>query len=162
MIAENATATEEIETYFDTYPGQIAYSAQAERYGVRDGDYLYVMLPALFNDLFAFRSTDRTLPFSFDTFVDENYHIEIELPAGYEPLYIPAPYTWRAPKESGQIEIHIRYEPKIHTLHIEGSAQLAPQLYDAHHFQEFLRTQQLLTHPDRYTLLLKKSDLRAD
>ena len=162
LIAENATTDREIETQFDTYPGQIIYEATAERYAVLDGAYLYVNMPQLFDDLFNFRSTERTLPFSYDDLVRETRHVHIALPEEYEPIYIPPTFTWQAPKDCGSITIEVEYDAQVNHIHITAKAQLNPTLFEAADFPDFVRTQQVLAHPDRHTLLLKKRGKNSD
>ena len=162
LIAENATTDREIETQFDTYPGQISYEATAERYAVLDGTYLYMNMPQLFDDLFNFRSTERTLPFSYDDLVRETRYIQIALPEEYEPIYIPPSFTWQAPKDCGSITIEVEYHAQVNHIHITATAQLNPTLFEATDFPAFVRTQQALAHPDRHTLLLKKRDKNSD
>jgi transglutaminase-like putative cysteine protease len=162
LIAENAKAQKEVETQFDHYPGYISYEATAERYAVLDGEYLYVNIPQLFDDLFNFRATERTLPFSYDALTDETHRIHIELPKEYEPVYMPSSYLWHAPKACGSITIDVLYEPQSNRIEITASAQLKPTWFDAASFPDFVRTQQALAHPNRHMLLLKKRDKSAD
>ena len=155
-IAHNATAREELTTDYTQYPGIFSIEAEAPRYAILDDEFLYCELPIFFDDLLVFRSTTRTHPLEHDYWYDEQISIHVSLPSDYEVISAPPSFGWKGPQQCGKIKIDSRYDKATHTLTLIGKAAMRPAIISAHQFNQLIEGERQLSHPDRYTLLLKK------
>jgi transglutaminase-like putative cysteine protease len=155
-VSQSAKADSELLTAYDTYPGKLEFSVNAERYAVQDGDYLYFTIPGGLGSLLKYRSNERELPLAWGGYVDSISEYHITLPEGYEPLILPECFSWQAPNGAGMVEIAIEYEEKAHTLRITQMADLNPAIIPAEDFPDIIAASKKLAHPDMRTILLKK------
>jgi hypothetical protein len=155
-VSQSAKADSELLTAYDSYPGKLEFSVNAERYAVQDGDYLYFTIPGGLGGLLKYRSNDRELPLAWGGYVDSISEYHITLPEGYEPLILPESFSWQAPNGAGMVEIAVQYEEKSHTLRIMQIADLHPAIIPAEKFPEIIAASKKLAHPDMRTILLKK------
>jgi hypothetical protein len=155
-ISQSARATSPLVTDYTTYPGQMKFSLLADRYAVRDANYLYLTLPGQLGKLLQYRSATRTLPLEWDRPIDvENTQILV-LPDDFEPAILPKDFSWDAPCDAGRIRIQVEYDPLPNALLIHQEAHLKPAIIPAEKFPEIIRAARQLAHPSTRTLLLKK------
>ncbi|MDF7807349.1 DUF3857 domain-containing protein [Pontiellaceae bacterium B12219] len=159
-VSQSAKAASELLTAYDTYPGKLEFSVNAERYAVQDGDYLYFTIPGGLGGLLKYRSNDRELPLAWNGYVDSISEYHITLPEGYEPLILPESFSWQAPNGAGMVEIAVKYEEQSHTLRIMQIADLNPAIIPAEKFPDIIAASKKLAHPDMRTILLKKKEIR--
>ena len=155
-LAHNAPPRQELTTNYTHYPGLFSIEAEATQYAILDEEFLYCDLPLFFDDLLVFRSTTRTHPLEHDYWYDEHIRIHITLPPTYELIGFPTPFEWNGPQQSGKITIDSHYNKTTHTLTLTGTAAMRPAIIPAHQFNQLIEAERQLSHPDRYTLLLKK------
>lgn len=155
-FAHNATARQELTTDYNHYPGIFSIEAEAPQYAILDDEFLYCDLPIFFDDLLVFRSTTRTHPLDHDYWHDEQIHIHVSLPPEYELIGFPSTFEWNGPQQCGQIKIDSLYHETTHTLTLTGTAAMRPAIIPAHQFNQLIEGERQLSHPDRYSLLLKK------
>ncbi len=158
-ISQSAQAVSDLTTDYATYPGKLEYSVHAPRYGVRDGDYLYFTLPAdLLGSLLKYRSNERTLPLSWEGYVDSIAEYIIVLPDGYEPVIMPKNFSWQAPEGAGLVDVSVEYDPLANAIRMVQIANLGPALIPADDFPDIIEAGRELAHPDMSTILLKRKD----
>ena len=157
-VSQSARAASELITDYSSYPGRLAYSVHAPRYGVQDGDYLYFTLPAdILGDLLKYRSNERTLPLAWEGYVDRVAEFIIILPDGYEPTILPVNFSWLAPEGAGVLDVAVEYDDLANAIRIVQIADLDPALIPAGAFPDIIKAGRRLAHPDMRTILLKKS-----
>lgn len=156
-FSQSAVATSDLITDYSGYPGTLQYSAVAEHYAVRDGDYLYLTVPAGLTDhLISYRSSRRTLPLAWNKPINFLVEINILLPEDFDPLILPKDFSWQAPEGAGMVEVAVFYSPLAHAVRIVQMADLKPALLQAADFPEIIDAGRRLAHPDMRTILLKR------
>lgn len=155
-ISQSAKAASDLITDYDTYPGKLEFSVVADRYAVRDGDYLYFVIPGGLGNLLSYRSNERTLPLAWESHVDRIIEYNIILPDGYEPVILPNAFSWQSSLGAGMIEIAVEYSKQAHTLRMLQIADLKPALIPAEDFPAMVEAAKKLAHPNMRTILLKK------
>ncbi len=157
-ISQSAKAASDLVTDYSIYPGKMEYSVYAPRYGVRDGDYLYFTLPDdLLGGLLKYRSNERTLPLSWENYVDRVAEFIIILPDGYEPAIMPRNFSWQAPEGAGMVDVSVEYDPLANAIRMVQIADIQPALIPADKFPAIMAAGRRLAHPDMHTILLKKT-----
>ena len=102
-IAQNATATGELETDVEGYPFTLSFKAYAEGYAVAKGDGLRVEIPDFSGKLFGVDAARRRTPVALDgrSEVVETY--EVVLPEGYTELEcLPASFSIANPLDRAE------------------------------------------------------------
>ncbi len=155
-ISQSATATSELTTDYDRYPGRLEFSVSTDRYAVIDGDYLYFTVPGSLGKLLQYRSNERTLPLVWNKHVDTVVETSITLPEGYEPVILPRSFSWQAPNGAGRVEVAVEYSSRANAIRIVRMATLKPALIPAADFPDILEAGRRLAHPNMQTILLKK------
>jgi len=155
-ISQSARAASDLITDYSDYPGKLEFSVHAPRYGVQDGDYLYFTLPVGFGDLLKYRSNKRTLPLSWNGYVDIMNEYNIVLPDGYEPVILPKNFSWQAPEGAGIVEMAVDYSDLANAIRVVQIADLKPALIPADKFPDIIEASRKLSHPDMQTVLLRK------
>jgi hypothetical protein len=156
-ISQSARATSDLITDYNDYPGKLEYSVHAPRYAVQDGDYLYFTVPGGFADLLKYRSNERTLPLSWEGYVDVLTEYNIVLPDGYEPVILPKSFSWKAPQGAGMVEVAVDYSARANAIRIVQIADLKPALIPAVEFPDIIEASRKLAHPNMQTILLRKT-----
>ena len=157
-IAQNAQPNGELITDYAHYPAHYSLSATAQRYAIQDQNYLYLQLPALFADLFNYRSPQRTLPLAQSNWIDQEIQLLLHLPPNHTPLITPQPLTLQLPNQTGTVQLTTHYDPQHHTLTLTGTAHIRPALIPANQFPQLIQADRQLSHPNRSTLLLLNTD----
>jgi transglutaminase-like putative cysteine protease len=157
-FSQSARAASELVTDYTAYPGKEEFSLSAERYAVQDGQYLYFTVPGGLGGLLQYRSNERDLPLAWNDHVDSMIEYNIILPDGYEPVIMPAPYSWQAPSGAGLIEVAVEYSRRANAVRMVQIADLNPALIPAEKYPDILEVGKKLAHPDMRTMLLKKKD----
>ncbi|NNJ70106.1 MAG: DUF3857 domain-containing protein [Kiritimatiellales bacterium] len=155
-FSQSAEAASDLVTDYDDYPGRLEYTLVADRYAVRDGDFLYFTLPGGLGGLLKYRSNERTLPLAWSNYVNTTTEYNITLPAGYEPVILPGNFSWQAPEGAGKVDIIVDYSEAEHAIRIGQEAHLRPALIPAGEFPDIIETSRKLAHPDMHTILLRK------
>ncbi len=155
-VSQSARAVSELTTDYATYPGTMEYSVAADRYAVLDGDYLYFTVPGGLGGLLQYRSSERTLPLSWNGYVDSLVEYNIVLPDGYEPLILPRNFSWQAPEGAGLVEVAVDYSERANAVRIVQMADLKPALIPADRFADIVEAGRRLAHPDMRTILLRR------
>ena len=155
-MSQSAKAASELITDYSTHPGKMEFSVSAERYAVQDGEYLYFTIPGGLGGLLRYRSSTRTNPLAWNSYVDTTIEYNIVLPDGYEPVLLPKNYSWQAPSGAGLIEVAVQYSARANAIRIVQMADLKPALISAKDYPNILEASRTLAHPDTRTILLKK------
>ena len=155
-VSQSAKAASELVTDYSVYPGRMEYSVVADRYAVADGDYLYFTVPGGLGGLLKYRSNERTLPLEWGGYIDSVIEYNIILPDGYEPVILPATFSWQAPEGAGMVEVAVDYSERANAIRMVQMADLKPALIPAEEFPGIVEANKQLSHPDMRTILLKK------
>jgi transglutaminase-like putative cysteine protease len=155
-VSQSATAASELLTDYATYPGRQEFSVVADRYAVRDGDYLYFTIPGGFENLLQYRSNQRENPLEWNGYTDTLIELNIVLPDGYEPAILPKSFSWQAPSGAGLIEVAVEYSPRANAIRMVQLADLRPALIPADKFPDIIEAGRKLAHPNMRTILLIK------
>ena len=159
-ISQSAEAVGELETDLEGYPGVQRYRARAERYAVREGDTLTLLLPGAGEPFVRLRDDRRELPLWIQGNNEATlWMARVVLPAGAQEVVIAPPdrewslpgglgrlvcTTRRRQLEDGRIEIELRRET------VRGSAVVPPEQYPA-----LLEINRRLEHPEMRTLVVR-------
>ncbi len=159
-ISQSAEAVGDLETDLEGYPGVQRYRARAERYAVREGDTLTLLLPGAAEPFVRLRDDRRELPLWIR---GDNEAVvwtaRVVLPAGVQEVVIAPPdREWSLPEglgrlvcttrrrqlEDGRLEIELRRET------LRGSAVVPPEQYPV-----LLEINRRLEHPEMRTLVVR-------
>ena len=113
-IAQNATATGELETDVEGYPFVLSFKAYAEGYAVVKGDSLRVTIPAFAGKVFGVDGARRRTPIALDgrSEVVETY--EVVLPEGYTEIEsLPEPFRMTNPLDRTETWLEHEAEHRI-------------------------------------------------
>lgn len=157
-ISQSARAVSDLNTDYTDYPGKLEFSVHVPRYAVQDGDYLYFTVSSGVADLLKYRSNERTLPLSWNGYVDSLTEYNIVLPDGYEPVILPKSFSWQAPQGAGMVEVAVDYSARANAIRIVQIADLRPALIPADDFPDIIEASRKLAHPDLQTILLKRKN----
>jgi hypothetical protein len=146
-LSQAARADGDLVTDFDAYPGVETFGATVERFAVRDGDYLYLNLPASLGNLLGLRA---------DTRHNDLYWSDILLPPGFQtPLLVPEQILWEAPDGAGSVTVTCASDDEAETdLTIRHQVDLGPALLEPDLYDQLLEMNRTLSHPRNATLLL--------
>jgi hypothetical protein len=158
-ISQAAVADCNLVTNFNAYPGTESYGAQVERYGVRDGNYLYFELPRSLGHLFGLRSDTHENPYYQGG--DQGLRITtvVELPKGFSTVVLaPSEKQWRLPAGGGTARVRVTKQdaqgdgPTILTFTHE--LELNPFILEPAHYADLLEIEKQLTHAEARTVLV--------
>lgn len=127
-IAQSATLAEDLALDYSSYPGSKIISVKIENYAVRDGDWLYLNLPAGLTGLFHYSKETRENPLYLANPLRSRISYSLKLPAGYLPLVFPRDFEWRSRSGAGQIRFTTDYNPDQRELKIVQQAEIKPAL----------------------------------
>ena len=159
-ISQAAVADSDLVTDFDTYPGVESFSVRAERYAVRDGDFLYFKLPRSLQHLFGLRSDTHENPF----YQSGDYNVQIvttvELPKGFsEAVLLPEKEQWRLPSGGGVVRVDVSKETGddgCTVLVFTHEVDLNPFILSPEDYQDLVEIENELTHAQARTVLVAR------
>lgn len=173
-VAEGAAADGDLVTDFTVHPGVIEFSAQVEKFGVRDADFLYFRIPEDFDILMRLRGDERETPYYRDTHIRRKLVTIVELPDTFENIELqPSELYWVAPLNSGTVEVTTgqwdtddTVPPELSECDVDLSkikgrvfwiihdADLEAALTDAADYPELLEIMHRLSSPAAQTIVL--------
>jgi hypothetical protein len=165
-ISQSAKPEGELSTKFDSYPGSEDFSVTVDKYAVKDGNLLYLMLPESLNGILPVASEKRVNPFFYSGIVNVKKEFTIVLPEKYYSecsilppgLCIDIPYV-----ESGKIEtasstavITDAHSGKDRHFVIRQQIDLKPFIYTNHQYEDFLlKINERITNPGMRSILIE-------
>ncbi len=96
-ISQAAQAEGDLETEFSKYPGTETISVSVEGYGIRDGEYLYLNLPASLEDLLWLRSDRREHPLYLASPQEVSVGIDLRFDPAFGMAMAPTTLDWTGP-----------------------------------------------------------------
>jgi len=131
-ISQAAVADGSLVTDFDSYPGVESFTLQAEKYAVRDGEFLYFEVPLSVTSLFDLPSGKRENPFYQARNLHSRISAIIELPREFPHVALmPSPKEWLLPGCAGSVRVNLIRQDR----HADQSASLIfTQEVDLHPF----------------------------
>jgi hypothetical protein len=155
-LSQAARADGDLVTDFDAYPGVETFGATVERFAVRDGDYLYLNLPASLGNLLGLRADTRHNDLYWSDFRRLEVTTDILLPPGFQtPLLVPEQILWEAPDGAGSVTVTCASDDEAETdLTIRHQVDLGPALLEPDLYDQLLEMNRTLSHPRNATLLL--------
>ncbi len=181
-IAQAATAASELSIDFDSYPGNISYSANIPKFAIIDNEFLYFNLPKTLGRIFNLRSDTRENPLYIGENIKRKIHILIALPKNYRaPVIAPANMKWNSPMYNGNVDVESLLITPLalksgnvimpintlrddlnttllnsrNALYITMSAKISPALYPSALYPQVLAIQNKLFSPAAQEIMLK-------
>ncbi len=121
---------------------------------MRNGDHLYFNLPGGLDDLLNLQASKRENPFYIEKPIRQIFLYEIALPAGWEPVLLPASSRTELPAGAGWVEISVSV--KDGHIRILQQAQLNSSIIPSNEYDKLLDLNDLLTAPAAQAILLRK------
>jgi len=146
-ISRAAKADSKLVTKYDCYPAIEEFSVTIEKFAVRDGEYLYFNLPGGGLGLPGIRADKRENPIFWNSENDYSYTAKVELS--------PKNFDWLAPEKAG--DVIIKTEQNKNVLTVIKKENLKPAIIPEREYKELLEINRKLSHPDKRTVLVKKS-----
>ncbi|MBP7051586.1 MAG: DUF3857 domain-containing protein [Phycisphaerae bacterium] len=160
-VSQAAVADSNLVTDFDSYPGVESFSVRAEKYAVRDGDFLYFELPRTVSRPFGLRSDSHENPFFQAQDVSFRVSTIVELPPGYSRVILaPEQEQVRFPAGGGVCRATMSAEPaegdKPARLVITREVDLNPFMLAADDYAELVEIEKDLAHAKARTVLVTR------
>jgi transglutaminase-like putative cysteine protease len=157
-ISQAAVADSDLVTDFDSYPGVESFSVRAEKYAVRDGNFLYFELPRSLRSLLGLRSDVHENPFYLDNDLSLRISTVVELPAGFSQVVLaPDQRDWRLPGGGGSVRVNVSNQSSQDggpmRLTITHEVDLNPFMLEAEAYPELVEIEKQLTHAQARTVL---------
>ena len=146
------------QNYVFTRPDNSVGAAGGDARGSSHLD-LYFTVPGGLSGLLRYRSNIRENPLAWNNYIDTTLEYNIVLPDGYEPVLLPADFSWQAPAGAGLVEVAVQYSPRANAIRMVQIADLNPALIPAKDFPNIIEASRILAHPDMRTILLKKKQV---
>ncbi len=154
-ISRSAKAESKLVTKYDTYPAVEEFSVSIDNFAVRDGEYLYFILPGGGLSLPGVRADKRENPVFWNFENDYSYTAKITLPEKFTSVELsPKNFNWSAPEKAGDIIIKTGENKNVLT--VIKKEQLKPAIIPENEYKDLLETNRKLSHPDKQTVLVKK------
>ena len=164
-ISQSAEAVGEFVTDYVSYPGVREFTVNVPRYAVRDGEYLYVKIPAGLRQAFRLDSDERTFPWFYSTEDQSKVSYRIILPEGTEQLYmLPQDIDWNGPDGLGYVQFITTTEmdtdgQPIVSIHQERNLQSA--IIGSDEYESLLYINRRTASPSAGTLLIGIGEARV-
>ncbi|MEN6337548.1 MAG: DUF3857 domain-containing protein [Phycisphaerales bacterium] len=160
-ISQAAVADSNLVTNFDSYPGVESFSVRADKYAVRDGDFLYFELPRSLSGLFNLRSDVHENPYYLDSDVSLRISTVIELPAGFSQVVLaPDQRDWQLPAGGGSVRVSVSNQSLPNggatQLTISDEVDLNPFMIDSKDYPKLVDIERQLTHAQARTVLVTR------
>ncbi|HSW01540.1 MAG TPA: DUF3857 domain-containing protein [Sedimentisphaerales bacterium] len=160
-ISQAAVADSDLATDFDSYPGVESFRVRAQRYAVRDGDYLYFELPRSLGNLLGLRSDTHENPYYQSSDVSLRVSTVVELPAGFSTVALaPDRKEWQLPAGGGDIRVHVSHENPQKgdpaRLTVTHEVDLNPFMLEAESYPELVEIERQLAHARSRTILVTR------
>jgi transglutaminase-like putative cysteine protease len=158
-LSQAAQAHGDLATDFDVYPGFRSFTVDIPRYAVRDGDYLYVTLPAGMGSILRLNTDTRDGAFYRSEPQRTTVRYDVKLPANTKQVHLlPPEIDWQGPDGLGAI--HFRQQPTEDPLHLRlmQEVDLEPAVIRPEAYPVLLDLHQQLQHPSVRTILVELED----
>jgi len=160
-ISQAAVADSNLVTDFNSYPGIESFSVRAQKYGVRDGDFLYFELPRSLGHLFSLRSDTHENPFYQSRDFSFRVSTVVELPPDFGTVVLaPEPKEWRLPAGGGTIRVRVSKQEAAAngsvSLTFVHEVDLNPFILEAKAYPDLLEIEKQLTHAQARLVLVSR------
>ncbi|MEI8242676.1 MAG: DUF3857 domain-containing protein [bacterium] len=156
-VSQSARAVGDLVTATDAYPGYRSFTVAAERYAVREGQTLTLLLPEAGLPLVNLRADQRTSPLLVAQPRETEWICRVILPAGVRNLPVLPPDVAHAlPDGLGRIRMDVRRAalPDGRTLiTIRRTTTIEAAILPAGTYPALLEINRRLTHPQMRTIL---------
>jgi hypothetical protein len=160
-ISQAAIADSNLVTDFNSYPGVESFSVRAQKYGVRDGDFLYFELPRSLGHFFSLRSDTHENPFYQSRDFSFRVSTVVELPRDFGTVVLaPEPKEWRLPAGGGTIRVRVSKQEDAGngsvSLTFVHEVDLNPFILEARAYPDLLEIEKQLTHAQARLVLVSR------
>ena len=156
-ISQSAQAVGDLVTCTSNYPGYSSFTVKAERYAVREGNTLTLLLPGSGTPAVGLRADQRVNPLLANDPVENAWICRVTLPAGVRSIPVLPPETDHLlPNGLGRVRqlVHRSTLPDGRLqVTIERTTDLDPSILPADLYPALLEINRHLTHPQMKTLL---------
>ena len=153
-ISQSAVATSPLETDFSSYPGRIQYSMEIPEYAVRDGEFLYLVIPSELGSIFTLRSDQRSNPLYIRDRLAVQSRARVKLPDGYDIVARPGDLS-RDDLAKTRVDFRVR-ESASGELVAETEVIRVPSIIDPGDYPSLLDWQRTLQHTRNRLIVLRK------
>ncbi|MFA6569170.1 MAG: DUF3857 domain-containing protein [Victivallales bacterium] len=160
-ISQSAKPEGELATNFDSYPGSEDFSVTVDKYAVRDGNLLYLMLPESLSGILNVASEKRVNPFFYPGNINLRKEFTIVFPETHysECSILPPGICIDIPcGESGKIETSSSNSAigKDRTFVMKQQIYLKPFIYTNLQYEDFLlKINGRITNPRMRSILIE-------
>jgi hypothetical protein len=155
-VSQAATARGSLETDFNTYPGFRAFTVDIPRYAVRDGNYLYVALPAGAGDVLRLTADTREEAFYRGSPLRSTVRYDVKLPPNTKQVrLLPPEIDWEGPSGLGTIRFTQEVNSKGDRITLVQDIDLDPAVIRPEFYPVLLDIHQQLQHPSARTILVE-------
>ncbi|MCX7935904.1 MAG: hypothetical protein N3A66_11680 [Planctomycetota bacterium] len=160
-VSQSARPEGELLTNFSQTPGIEEFTVHAAGFAVKEGDYLYLLLPDTFRDLLGLRADRRENPLYWRAPQRCLQRIEVKLPPDYSEILLQPPnFSWRAPADLGIVTVASACqvdEDGSRLLVVESAADLLAGIIPAAAYDDLWEAQRRLGHTRNRLVLLKRT-----
>ena len=154
QLSQSAESLSELETDFSNYPGKINYKVKAENYSVRDGKYMYVLLPGVIENLITLRSDERETPYYHEADLKINYEIAVEMPSEYSKIILkPDDQVKEFP--SGESRISVKSDIEEGKIILHYDIELNPMIIEPVEYEKLLEIVSWANHKSNRTIMFE-------
>lgn len=123
-----------------SYPAVKTLKVKVPQFAVRDGQYIYFMLPLdIMEKIIATGSTRRSSPYYRSSFSRFEFSCNVTLPHGVErAALLPSGFEWNYPGKGGTISYEVKTGKDDGKINVRGSVNLKPALVSVREYPELL------------------------
>jgi transglutaminase-like putative cysteine protease len=155
-VSQAARAEGDLTTDFSTYPGTETMTVAVEGYGIRDGQYLYLNLPASLEDLLWLRSDTREHPLYLSSPQEVSVGVGLRVPREFRLAMKPTTLDWTGP--GGQVELSFQPMRTPGAYGWSAVAKLEAALISPEQYARLFELQRRLSHRAARLILLRHRD----
>jgi transglutaminase-like putative cysteine protease len=157
-LSQSAVATTDLTTDYASYPGVKRFKAEAPRYAVRSGKYLYLAAPVQVGDLLPLRSDRRTHALYRSAPLKVTSTTRVILPKSTRGLeLVPEDFVWQAPSGMGTLRFtteESRREDGCLVVTLKREADFHSAVVPASQYGDLLEVSRKINHPSMRTIMV--------
>lgn len=157
-ISRAARAEGDLITRFDTYPGIEELKVNADKFAVREGDFLYLSLPESLSNFLPVLSDTRAAPLWLKHPEQATIETEIIMPPDFDAVLRPPSLAWQAPCGGGTVAVtNLPIAANSRSLRIIHNIKLTPAVFPADQYGELLEMNRQVSQAKAQLVLFKRA-----
>jgi transglutaminase-like putative cysteine protease len=129
-----------------SYPAVKTLKVKVPQFAVRDGKYLYFMLPLnIMEKIITTGSTRRSSPYYRSSFSRFEFSCNVNLPDNVkQAALLPSSFEWNYPGKGGTVSYEVKTGKDNGKINVRGNVNLKPALVSVREYPELLFAEELL------------------